>query len=261
MLIYASGACKVREIVGYPDPKRIKVVIHQPRIDTEPQEWEVPEGFMAEFEAGVKPRAALALQVFNNPETMGEHLTPSREACQFCAAKAACPKKLTQVVRAVAEHDDLDFDDLTAENILPVNAKSLDELAVARAIVGDIEDWCKAVRETFDAHVLNGEKFAGWKIVQGKEGNRKWADEADAEKKLKAMQVKHDQMYKYSVISPTAAEKLAKEGVIGPRQWPKLQELITRAEGRPTVAPESDKRPAIELKDPCSDFDDLTTGA
>ena len=50
-------------------------------------------------------------------------------------------------------------------------------------------------------------------------------------------------------------EKLAKAEVIGPRQWPKLQALITRADGKPSVAPESDKRPAICVKPVADDFD------
>jgi len=74
---------------------------------------------------------------------------------------------------------------------------------------------------------------------------------------LKSMRLKHDQMYDYSVISPTAAEKLAKAGEIGPRQWPKLQSLITRSDGKPSVAPESDKRPALVVTPSADDFDDV----
>ena len=77
----------------------------------------------------------------------------------------------------------------------------------------------------------------------------------EAEAVLKAMRVKHEQMYDYKLISPTTAEKLAKAEVIGPRQWPKLQALITRADGKPSVAPESDKRPAICVKPVADDFE------
>jgi hypothetical protein len=49
-------------------------------------------------------------------------------------------------------------------------------------------------------------------------------------------------------FSPTDARvNFAKAGTIGPRQWPKLQEMITQAEGGHHVAPESDKRPAIAV--------------
>nr|WP_284109456.1 DUF2800 domain-containing protein [Acinetobacter pittii] len=43
--------------------------------------------------------------------------------------------------------------------------------------------------------------------------------------------------------------------VIGPRQWTKIEALITQADGKPTVAPESDKRPALDMK---PQFEDLT---
>ena len=65
------------------------------------------------------------------------------------------------------------------------------------------------------------------------------------------------------VISPTTAEKLtkAKEGdkpLIGPRQWPKVEALVTRAAPKPSVAPESDKRPALVIKPVADEFEDLT---
>ncbi|MRU29962.1 DUF2800 domain-containing protein, partial [Xylella fastidiosa subsp. multiplex] len=46
-------------------------------------------------------------------------------------------------------------------------------------------------------------------------------------------------------------------GVIGDRQWPKLQPLIHRATGTPVVVPTSDKRPALPLQD-ATDFQDLS---
>ena len=55
-------------------------------------------------------------------------------------------------------------------------------------------------------------------------------------------------MYKYAVISPTQAEKLAKEGSIGKRQWPRLADLITRADGKLQLVPEGDKRQAVDVK-------------
>ena len=58
--------------------------------------------------------------------------------------------------------------------------------------------------------------------------------------------------------SPATADKLAKANVIGPRQWPQVQALFTQSEGKPSVAPESDKRPAMVTTADASDFDDVT---
>jgi hypothetical protein len=76
---------------------------------------------------------------------------------------------------------------------------------------------------------------------------------------LKAMRIKHAQMYDYKLASPTSIEKLVKADEIGPRQWTKIQALITQSEGKPSVAPESDKRPALVPSADVSDFDDVTT--
>jgi len=121
-----------------------------------------------------------------------------------------------------------------------------------------IEGWVKSIRAEVERRLLAGTSVAGYKLVQGKRGNRKWADEVEAEETLKAMRVKHDQMYNYTVISPVSAEKLAKSGDIGPRQWTKLQESITQAEGKPSVAPQSDKRPQLAVSSDTSDFNDVT---
>ncbi|RYF45629.1 MAG: DUF2800 domain-containing protein, partial [Comamonadaceae bacterium] len=109
-----------------------------------------------------------------------------------------------------------------------------------------------------ETRLLAGQPVPGFKLVQGKKGNRQWTSKEEAEALLKAMRVKHDQMYDYTVISPTTAEKLAKAEVIGPRQWPKVVALITQSEGKPSVAPESDKRPALAIAAAAEDFDDVS---
>jgi hypothetical protein len=122
------------------------------------------------------------------------------------------------------------------------------------AAVPVVEIWCKAVLAEGERRLLAGVPVDGWKLVEGRRGSRKWSDTADAEAALKAMRLKHDEMYEYSVISPTTAEKLAKAGSLGARQWTKLQALIVQAEGRPSVAPASDKRPAISVAPVDADF-------
>jgi hypothetical protein len=72
------------------------------------------------------------------------------------------------------------------------------------------------------------------------------------------MRVKLEDMYDFKLISPTTADKLAKAGTIGPRQWPKLQSLITQSEGKPHVAPSTDSRPALVVTPVVDDFTDVT---
>lgn len=109
-----------------------------------------------------------------------------------------------------------------------------------------IEGFAKAVRAETERRLLAG-KFtdARYKLVEGRQGARSWNNESEAEAELKKMRLKVDQMYDFKLISPTTAEKVLKEA--NPRKWNKLQPLIGRSDGKPSVAPASDKRPALSM--------------
>lgn len=109
-----------------------------------------------------------------------------------------------------------------------------------------IDGFTKAVRAEVERRLLAG-KFtdARYKLVEGRQGARSWTSEEEAEAALKAMRLKVDQMYDFKLISPTTAEKVLKEA--NPRKWNKLQPLIGRSDGKPSVAPASDKRPALSM--------------
>jgi hypothetical protein len=109
-----------------------------------------------------------------------------------------------------------------------------------------IESFAKAVRAEVERRLLAGTfTDARYKLVEGRQGARSWTNEAEAEAALKAMRLKVDQMYDFKLISPTTAEKVLKEA--NPRKWTKLQPLIGRSDGKPSVAPASDKRPALSM--------------
>jgi hypothetical protein len=114
------------------------------------------------------------------------------------------------------------------------------------------------VRAEVERRLLAGTPVKGYKLVQGKRGNRMWESPEVAEATLKAMRIKHDMMYDYKLASPTSIEKLVKADEIGPRQWTKIQALITQSAGQPSVAPVSDKRPALVTSVDASEFDDVT---
>jgi hypothetical protein len=70
----------------------------------------------------------------------------------------------------------------------------------------------------------------------------------------KSFRLRQDEMYDYSLISPTKAEKLLKDT---PKRWERAQALISRAEGKPSVAPATDKRSALTVQSVADDFRDL----
>lgn len=244
--IYALAA--MDEFSLAHDFSTVRMVIHQPRLGAV-SEWVQTVEQLEAFRTHVGQR----IQIHDaNPDARN----PGTKQCQWCAKKATC----AELARKVQDEIGADFDDLSAgkpvENV-PAMLPDVN-LASAMAAADLIESWLKAVRAEVESRLLAGQPVPGFKLVQGKKGNRKWTSEQEAEAALKAMRVKHDQMYDYSVISPTSAEKLAKAEVIGKRQWPKLQALITQADGKPSVAPETDKRPALVMSAVADDFTDVT---
>jgi hypothetical protein len=129
-----------------------------------------------------------------------------------------------------------------------------DQLGNYLAKVALIQEWCRAVLARGEAEMLSGNKVTGWKVVAGKRGNRAWSDATEAETVLKSFRLKREQMYDFSLISPTSAEKVLKAK---PKRWAKVLPLITQSAGNPSVVPETDKRPAIEITPPANDFANL----
>jgi hypothetical protein len=225
------------------DFKTVRMVIHQPRLGT-----------VSEWTQSVADLEAFGQEVWNaaiDTRKPDAALKPSVKGCKFCRAKATCPAIRAEVMD-------------TFEAIPEVLDADAGHLSQALSKADLIEGWLKAIRAEVESRLYAGLEVPGFKVVQGKRGNRAWSDKTEAEAMLKSMRVPHDQMYDYSVISPTSADKLAKllgkDGapIIGPRQWPKVQSLITQSEGKPSVAPNSDKRPALAMTPTASDFDVLT---
>lgn len=247
--IYALAA--LREFCALGDFQAVRLVIHQPRLGSV-SEWAQPVADLEQF-GQVAWNAAVDTRAADAPRVPGE------KQCKFCRAKANCPALAARVQQEVGADFDVIATSSQAQVVAPVKTSAADDLARALAAADLIEAWLKAVRAEVETRLLAGVPVPGWKLVQGKRGNRRWTSEEEAEAVLKAMRVKHDQMYDYSLISPTTAEKLAKGNFIGPRQWPKVAALITQAEGKPSVAPESDKRPALVLSAVADDFESVAT--
>lgn len=267
MSLYALGALYAYQGL-VADFTRVRMAIVQPRVKRAPSEWDCSveelEAWGRSTARSAVASALLAAQTFGAEDWQETFLRPGEKQCKFCKAKATCPALRAEVASAVspsvgapASPDEFaDLDVLAAEEL-----QYADEawLSVALGKIDLVEDWCKAVRAEAERRLLAGQPVPGWKLVQGKKGARQWADAKAAEDALKSMRLKQEDMYEMKLISPTTAEKLYKAGTIGPRQWPRIQELITQSEGKPHVAPESDPRPALEVKPVVEEFADLTT--
>ena len=236
LLIYALAALEHFSL-SY-EINTVRLVIHQPRVPGGVSEWDISVADINEFALSVT-QAAKRTQLPDAP------LAPSVKGCRWCKATGACPALRNEVLEM--------FESTSPE------VATVDRLSEVMAKAGMIESWLKGIRAETETRLFAGVAVPGWKLVQGKKGNRQWRDADEAERVLKAMRVPHDAMYDYKVISPTTADKLAKAGIVGPRQWPKVQALITQSEGGKSVAPEADKRPALDILAASTDFDDVST--
>lgn len=274
MSLYALGALQAyQDLVA--DFERVRMVISQPRIKKAASEFDIS---VEELETWGRSTARSAVNTCRNAMAVDRtqvtsevswdqvYLRPGEKQCKFCSAKAECPA-LRAEVHAYAlgsGHATPATPDEFAEcDPVPVHEAigTVDDgpqwLAVCLSKVDLIEDWCKAIRAETERRLLAGESVPGYKLVPGKKGARQWVDAKVAEETLKSMRVKLEDMYDLKLISPTTADKLAKAGTIGPRQWPRVQALFVQSQGKPHVAPVDDPRPALEIKPVVDDFESL----
>ena len=239
--LYALGALEEYSLVT--DFERVGMVIHMPRLN-HVSEWDIPVEQLLAFGDDVRKSA-------NMVRSDDAALVPGEKQCRFCKAKAVCPAlraEVTEIVGSAATLDDFTpqaVDSQTGDNYLPM----------AMSKVGMVEDWCKAVRAEVERRLLAGQTVDGYKLVEGRKGNRAWSDESAVEQLFKSFRLRQEEMYDFKLISATKAEKLLKEN---PKRWAKAEQLITRSDGKPSVALATDKRPAMDVKPVLDDFRDLT---
>ena len=237
LMLYALGA--LYQFGPLAEFERVTMVIHQPRLG-HVSEWTCSVKELLEFAERAQQAAARASECMRRTVTIAD-LKVGEDQCRWCRAKATCP--------AIAAKVSEEFEAVPAPD-----AATDERLAQAMANVELVEGWCKAIRAETERRLLAGQPVPGFKLVEGRRGARKWQDEKAVEAQLKAMRLRIEEMYDLSLISPTAAERLVKSEVIGPRQWTKLESLITQSDGKPSVAPATDKRPAIAVAAVASEF-------
>ena len=246
LLLYAAGVVKLLD--GLYDFEEVEMNIYQPRCESGEtvKTWRISIADFNERIAKLNAAAVEAWAIYNGSQPVAP--TPGKKQCHWCKAKADCGA-YHSLVRATVG---VEFEDLNKEVIAEVVESStvLNELGYKHDYVDMVEQWCKAIRAAAYTQLMAGKEVVGaegpYKLVRGREGARKWEDEAAAEAALKAARLKVDDMYDKSIISPTAAEKLVKKELLSPKQWDKLQPLIVRKEGSLSVAPATSKSPAVQ---------------
>lgn len=182
------------------------------------------------------------------------YLNPGEKTCRWCAAKVRCPAYTREVERITR----MSFED-ESEPVIP---DSTEHLSRAYAKLDMVEQWVRAVKsQTWNA-VNEGKEVLGkdglpMKFVEGKQGNRKWGDETEAEAALVG-QLGDNAYQPRKILTAPAADKLLNKKLTK-HLWKDIFEpLITRAKGSMQLVLGSDPRPALGAGGAAhaSEFDD-----
>lgn len=246
LAMYASGMIRTLG-GGFED---VILTISQPPLKNISQ-W---SGYIGQLDAIVDRIQERAKECDTDPV-----FRPNASNCHFCRASGSCAAQTEMVVSTALEG----FDDLTTAAPATVDERKLGDLF---AMLPLVNDWSSAVMDRVRKSLTDGKPVVrsdglSYKLVAGKKGARKWVDEVKAEVTLHEITGGNRSLiYEQSLISPTTAEKLAtpkkvKKGekplppAIAPDNWAKLQELMIQGEGQPTIALETDPRPALSTTD------------
>jgi hypothetical protein len=218
--LYALGAYDLLSDIY--DIKHVCVSIVQPRLDSISSEI-IPTADLLEFGEFARAQAEKAL-------TDNAEVNPG-DWCRFCKAKAVCKVRAEKNIE-LAGFTKIPTDTLTAEEI-------------GRYIKQgeDVAKWLADLKEHALNELLKGEEIPGWKVVEGR-SVRTWTDETEALKAVVGLGFDEALLYERKPLSLSAIEKL-----MGKKEFEQLDKFIARPPGKPTLAEETDKRPAFKNVD------------
>lgn len=227
LMYYALGAAELG------DYTTIEVVIVQPRAihrDGPIRRWTLTIEDLRSF--GNELRVKIAETRTDNA------LLNAGPWCKktFCPAMAVCPAIKGSVSKAAG----LAFGDVI-KPILPA-PDTLKPQELTRILQGMplIEAWLTSVWAYAEQKANNGETIPGFKVVKGREGNRKWSDEGRV---CGALEEFGDAIYDIKLKSPSAMEK-----VLGKDKVKIVNQYVIRTDGKPILVPEDDPREAVNPK-------------
>ena len=216
MKLYALGALEIFDCLY--DIDTVSMTIYQPRRANVSTFTLTRQELLDWAETVLVPTAELAYA--------GDGEYHCGEWCQFCKAKADCRER----ARANMELARYEFRQpplLTDEEVEEILGK-LDSLM----------DWASDIKDYALQAAISGKHWSGYKLVEGR-ANRRYTDENAVVAAVKA--AGYDPYDEPKLLGVTAMTTL-----LGRKQFNDiLGGLITKPQGKPTLVPESDKRPAM----------------
>lgn len=221
LMYYALGAYALFDGIEEVDTVRLSIV--QPRMQEEPQTWELQLADLLTWAREVlQPAAELAWR--------GEGEFVTGEHCRFCKAHPAC-RAWKDKYGPLAGFEPYPEPATLSDEELGEWLQKLEGLA---AYAKDLEEYAQQA-------LMEGSTLPGWKLVQGR-STRKWTDQNAAFRQMEADGIDEAMLYTRTPISLTAAEKM-----LGKKKFAEVMSaFITRAPGAPKLAKDSDPRPAYD---------------
>ena len=217
MMLYALGALQLFDALY--DIDTISMSIFQPRRENV-STWTITVAELKEWaEKILRPKAELAFK--------GEGEFNPGPWCTFCKAAVKCRARAEEKL-ALAQYEFTKPPLLTDEEIEDILSR-----------LDDLTKWANEIAAyAQDAAINHGKQWNGFKLVEGR-SVRKYSDEAAVV--AAATAAGYRDIYKKSLISITEMEKL-----MGKKTFTEvLGGLVIKPQGKPTLVPASDKRPAI----------------
>lgn len=215
MMCYALGALELFDCIY--DIDTVAMTVYQPRrqnIST----FEMSKDDLYRWADEVlKPTAELAF-AGNGNFLCGEW-------CGFCKAKHECRAR-AEANLMLAQYD---------FKLPPLLEDSEIEVILSRA--DQLVSWVNDIKEYALQQAISGKEWTGFKLVEGR-SNRRYTDEAAV---TQAVTDAGFDPYEHKLLGITAMQKL-----LGKNRFDELlSPYIEKPQGKPTLVPESDKRPVI----------------
>lgn len=228
MMLYALGA--LRFFDSLYDIETVSMSIYQPRRENVSTYTISVKDLLDWAENTLKPKAELAFK--------GEGEYQPGPWCTFCKAAVKCRARAEEKLQ-LAKYEFSKpplLSDAEIEDIL--------------SRLDDLTSWANEILAyAQDAAVNHGKEWRGFKVVESKT-NRKYTDEEAVARA--AEDAGYRDIYKKSLISITEMERLMGKTTF--REV--LGGLVAKPQGKPTLVPTSDKRPAINVTGAKQDFQD-----
>lgn len=215
MKCYALGALELFD--GIYDIDAVSMTIFQPRRDNVSTHTVFKESLYQWADDVLSPTAKLAFA--------GEGEFQSGTWCGFCKAKFECRTR-AEANLALAKHEFKLPPLLTDEEVEEILAQ-----------VDDLVSWASDIKDYALAQAVGGKEWYGWKLVEGR-SNRMYTNEEAVASVVSEAGI---DPYEKKLIGITAMQKL-----LGKTKFDDLlSPYIEKPPGKPTLVPESDKRPAM----------------